>query len=115
MQAVRPQAAPEPQVEEKQAPTPPDAAEASKEEGAAEAEVASSAPAPPETEAEKNEEEDGGGSPTSITSWHGTPTWNDITTFSQVQHLPLCLTQQLICKLVAARKVQGCLTQKYQS
>ncbi len=87
IEAARPKAAPEPPAEEKQAPTPPQAAEVHKEEGAGEARMASSAPGPGKSEAEKDEEEDAGGSPTSISSWHGTPTWNDITTFSQVRHL----------------------------
>ena len=97
IEAVRPKAAPEPPVEERKAPAPPEPAEVHKGEGAAEAEMASSAPGPANCDVEKDEE-DAGGSPTSISSWHGTPTWNDITTFSQVRHLtlhPLSLTQEV--------------------
>ena len=58
-----------------------------KEEEAANAEAASSAPGVAQND--EGEDEESTVSPTSTCSWHGTPTWNDMTTFSQVQHLPL--------------------------
>ena len=87
MEVARPQATPEPPIENKRATGLPEAAEVRKEEDAAEAAAASSAPGLGKDDNEREEDEDGGGSPNSISSWHGTPTWNDITTFSQVRRL----------------------------
>ena len=97
MEVARPQATPERLVENKQATGLPEATEVHKEEDAAGAAAASSAPGLGKSDDE--EEEDAGGSPNSISSWHGTPTWNDITTFSQVRRLTL--SPSLSCNAVS--------------
>ena len=88
MEVARPPASPEQQAEEKQPPDPPEPTEVRKEEDAANPEVASSAPGLAKSE---DEEDEAGASPTSTCSWHGTPTWNDMTTFSQVWPLPFAI------------------------
>ena len=85
MEVSQPQATPELKLEEMQPQNPPEAAEVRKEEESANTEDASSAPGPAKGE---DEEDEAGASPTSTCSWHGTPTWNDMTTFSQVPPLP---------------------------
>ena len=86
METEQPKASFEPQAEAKAESRSTEVADKHKEEEAANAEAASSAPGVAQNE---DEEEESTVSPTSTCSWHGTPTWNDMTTFSQVQHLPL--------------------------
>ena len=80
-EAEQPKASPEKQAESESAAQSPEMSAAHEKENAADEHAASTISAHAISDAEDDAATD---TPTSTSSWHGTPTWNDMTTFSQV-------------------------------
>lgn len=80
-------------AEDRQESKPEGVAEVHKATYAPEELVDSGSAGPADSDAEDDEPT---GSPTSTCSWHGTPTWSDMTTFSQVGAPSCCQLQQAL-------------------
>lgn len=83
----QPEASPEKQAESESAAQSPEVSAAHENKDAVDEHAASSVPAHAISDTEDDAATD---TPTSTSSWHGTPTWNDMTTFSQVRPCTKC-------------------------
>lgn len=108
VEVEQPKASPEKQAESESAPQSSEVSAAHEKKDAVDKHAASSVSAHAISDAEDDTATD---TPTSTSSWHGTPTWNDMTTFSQVGPCTECTrrassSSMYVCHVIHDTSIQ---------